>query len=128
MALLFNNTGESLALAIMVNKTAAANLTYHLYSNDKTPSETDVLTDYTEASAAGYSAITTTGASWDTTSVSGSASYAQQTFTFTTDETVYGYFVKKGTTMLFSERFSGAPFSIPTSGGTVAVTPKITAD
>ena len=128
MALLTPNGGEKLVLELIVNKTAAQDLTLHLFSNDVTPAETDTISTYTENAESGYSAKTLTGASWDTTSTISTASYAAQTFSFTTSATSYGYFVKHGSSLLLAERFTGAPFNIPSGGGNISVTPTISAD
>jgi hypothetical protein len=65
MALNFPDAGENLALESIVNKTAPQNLVLRLYSNNITPSDTDVTGTYTEATFPGYAAITLAGASWN---------------------------------------------------------------
>jgi len=79
------------------------------------------LASYTESSATGYAGITLTGSLWTVATTTGTtvANYAQQTFSYSTSESVYGYFVTsngKGQ-VLWAERFSGAvPFNIPSGG------------
>jgi hypothetical protein len=90
-----------------------------------------VVASYVESSAAGYGAITLTGGNWTVATSSGTtvANYAQQTFSYTTSESVYGYFVTRigKNEVLWAERFSGAvPFNIPSGGGTVSITPRVT--
>ena len=130
MALVVVNNGEIVALSLLVNKvTTTENLVLRLYTNNITPGETDTAGTYTEASGNGYAAITLTGASW--TVVAGSASYSQQTFTFTGAlGDVYGYFLTRATTgdLIYAERFTGAPFNIAANGDQIKVTPAITAD
>ena len=130
MAINVPDTGENLALEMIVNKTAPQNLVLKLYSNNITPSDTDTAGTYTESVFTGYSAITLTGASWGAAS-GGSIAYAQQTFTCSGagSETCYGYFVIQTTsgTLLYSERGTGVPFTITTIGDNVKVTPTITA-
>lgn len=130
MALLVPNVGEVELLSRLLNKNAPDNVVLHLYTNNVTPDEADVVGTYTEATAAGYSAITLTGASWSVATVTGTttASYAQQTFTFTAAEpAVYGYYVTNnaGTVLLWAERFTDGPYAIPSGGGTIKITPKI---
>lgn len=134
MTLLVPNEGEVVALEAFVNKTAATDPILKLFKSNTTPAETDTAATYTEADFTGYSAITLTGSSWNA-ATSGAPSYidyAQQTFTCSgagsTD--IYGYYIV-GTTngkLLWAERDASAPFTVTTSGDTVKVTPKITAD
>ena len=125
MTLVLPNVGEQLALKLIVNKTTQGNLKLHLFKTNVTPGETDTVTTYTECDAAGYGAITLTGATW-TVATDGSgnttASYPQQTFTFTATQNVYGYYLtdNAGTTLLYAEAFPSV-FPIPSGGGSVAV-------
>lgn len=96
----------------MLNVTVATNVELRLYTNNITPAYTDVVSSYVESSAAGYAGITLTGAGWTVATSSGTcvANYAQQTFSYTTSESVYGYYVTRvgKNEVLWSERFSGA--------------------
>jgi hypothetical protein len=116
----------------MLNHTVPSNVQLHLYKNNLTPDESDILTNYTESAAAGYSAVALVGSSWTFATVSGtsSATYPRQTFTYTTSEAVYGYYMTNRDTggsqqIIWSERFNGAPYQIPTGGGTIDIDPKI---
>jgi len=119
-------------LSFIVNKSSPENLVLRLFTNDVTPSEADTAATYTEAIGSGYSAITLTGASWTITEGSPStASYAEQTFTFTGAlGNVYGYYLTRATSgrIAFAERFSAAPFAIATNGDQIKVTVQITLD
>lgn len=134
MALLVPNTGEVIALSLLVNKTSPENLVYRLYATNVTPSETDTAATFTEATGGGYAAITLTGASWTVTGgAPTSAAYAQQTYTFTgaltTNATIYGYFVTQATsgTLVLAEAFT-TNFTPASNGDTIKLTPQITAD
>jgi len=132
MALNFPDVGENLALAMIVNKTAAENLVLRLYKNNITPSDTDTAGTYTEATFPGYAAITLTGASWGAPS-GGTITYgAQQTFTCsgTSTDDIYGYYVTQATsgTLLYSERDGAAPFAVRNSGDNIKLTPTIGAN
>ena len=128
--LLVPNVGEGLMLELITHKSEPADLVIGLYTNDKTPGEADVLGDYTEMGAVqNYASKTLTGSSWTVTPGAPSeAAYAQQTWTFTAGgpTSVYGYFVKNGTTLMWAERFTGAPFVVQNAGDEIKITPKIT--
>jgi len=132
MALNFPDTGENLALEMIVNKTAAQNLIIRLYKNNITPSDTDTAATYTEAVFPGYAAITLTGASWNAAAAGSIAYSAQQTFTCSgaaTDD-IYGYYVVQSVsgTLLYSERDGSAPFAVRVSGDAIKITPTIGAN
>jgi hypothetical protein len=131
MSLLVPNDGEEIALKLLVNKASPENLVLRLYTNDKTPAETDVASDYTEASGSGYSAITLTGANWTVTPGAPTlASHAQQTFTITGAlGNVYGYFLTQATSgkLVWAERFSAGPYNLQ-NGDLLKVTPKLECD
>lgn len=131
MALLVPNNGENVILEYLVNKNGnTQNLVYRLFTNNITPSETDTTATYTEASGGGYAPITLTGNSW--TVSSGSASYPQQTWTFTGalngSASIYGYYVTRASTgdLVYAETFSS--FTPTANGDNLKITPIITAD
>jgi hypothetical protein len=123
-------SGEILLLQYIVGMVNADNPVLHLFANDVTPSDSTVLGDLTEvAGATGYSAITLVSSNWTTTQAGGvtTAIHSVRTFTFTTDATSYGYYItNESGNLLWLERFSGAPFSIPNGGGTVSITSRLT--
>lgn len=99
-----------------------------LYTNNLTPSKATVIGDITEATEAGYSAITLVGTSWTIATSLGvnSATYALQTFTFTEAVTAYGYYITtQDDELLWVERFSDGPYILSSEGGGMAITPKI---
>jgi hypothetical protein len=122
-------TGEVALLKYMLNYSAADNVKVHLYTNNYAPAKSDVLANYTESSAAGYSPITLVGSQFTVATVSSTSSavYARQTFTYTTAENVYGYYITNNAAsiLIWAEEFSGAPFMIPSGGGTVGIDPNI---
>jgi len=122
-------------LQYIVAITAAGDPVLHLYSNDLTPDDTTPNEGSsggpTESVEAGYAAVTLTSSTWTTTQASGvtTAVYSGVTFSFTTGAGPYGYYVTDiSNNLLWVERFSGAPFTLPDSGGDIAITPKITLD
>lgn len=131
MSLIATNEAEILLLQIIVNMVDNDDLVLHLYTADVTPTDATLQSSLTEATAAGYSAVTLVGSSWTTTQVGGltTAEYDETSFTFTTNVDVYGYYVTSTSDdIVWVERFSGAPFSFPDTGGTLMITPKITID
>ena len=135
MTLLAPDEGEILLLQYIVNMVDPTDPVLHLYTDDQTINDDANIATITEATEAGYVAITLQAAGWTTTQAGGitTAEYSEQTFTFTTGAVVYGYYVTgtDGSTpdnLLWLERFSGAPFTLPSGGGTIAITTKITLD
>jgi hypothetical protein len=132
MAFLAPDEGEVLAFKYMLNHTTPTNWILRLYTSNTTPAEADTFATYTECAQAGYAAKTLIGTNWtvSTTSNVTTAQYADQTFSITTASTLYGYYYSDGAgaKAMGAERFSGAPFTLPSSGGSVVITPKITLD
>lgn len=128
MSLLVPNLGEVEILTRALAPASGDKL--HLYTNDATPVEASTLAGLTECAVAGYAATTLAAPTVATVNDVTTATYAQQTFTFTTNTTVYGYYITDNgaTKLLWCERFTDAPYNIPSGGGEIKVTPKITAD
>ena len=148
MALVVPNDSEVLLLQYIINSTntdgtapsatvatySGGNRVLHLFTNNLTPAEGTTLGGVTEATAAGYAAVTLIGTAWSITTDGGgitTASYSEITFTFTTAVTCYGYYITTSSTysggikLLWLERFTGAPFVLPSGGGQIAITPKV---
>lgn len=120
--------GEVLLLRYILNNLTPGNVQLHLYKNNITPTASDTLSMYTESTASGYSAFALSGAAWTfaTSAGTSTATYATQTFTFSTSDTLYGYYLTNTdvgavNTLVWSERFAGAPYQVPTTGGTIDV-------
>jgi len=130
MALLVPDVGEVLLLSYALNKTAPGDdVKLKLFKNDYTPVEGSVVGDFTEADTAGYAAISLAKADWTVATNTGTttAEQPQKTFTLTGAGTHYGYYITDtaGTGLLWAERFSDAPHTIPSGGGTEKITVKI---
>lgn len=121
--------GEVLLLKYMLNHTATDNCRLHLFTNDYSPLTDDTLSLYTEVSASGYTSISLTGSQFTVSTSSGTSSavYARQTFSLTTSVNAYGYYITNNgsSILIWAERFTGAPFQIPTGGGTIGLDPDI---
>lgn len=130
MSLVLVDNGESIVLQLITNKLPTTeNLVLRLFTNNITPSKTDVVGTYIEASGFGYVNITLIGASW-TVSGTTQIAYAQQVFTFTGAlGNVYGYYYTRAITgdLFAAERFSVTP-NIANNGDQIKITPTITAD
>ena len=120
MTLVVPNSADLQMLRYVFNRST----TLHLYSNNLTPSKTTVLSDITEASGSGYSAISLTGSSWTFATNTGinQASYAQQTFTITGAITIYGYYITSTDGLLYVEKFP-TTYILPDDGGEIIVNP-----
>ena len=129
MALLAPNEGEVQMLGIAINNVANENLLLKLFVTNVTPAETDTSASYTEMSADGYAAKTLTKGSWTVANVGGvtTASYAEQTFTMTAATACYGYYIVGATSgkVYWAENF-GSNYAIPSGGGSIKITPKVT--
>ena len=131
MALFPTLNSEVLLLSYMVKKITPDNPILRLFINNPSPFDNTInASDLTEPTTyPGYANTTCTGASWSTTTVSGvtTIQYAEQTFSFTTGASVYGYYLTNAAgALLWVEMFSGAPFNLPGGGGVITVTPKAT--
>lgn len=132
MSLVVPDEGERRLLEYIVGKNALSDgkLVLHLYSNNLNLSgETFSAGSFTEANASGYAAVTLTGSNWTaaTTSGTSAATYSTGiTFTFSVGQDIQGYYVTNTSNqILWAEEFPGAPFSLPRSGGEIAVRPQI---
>jgi len=127
MAIVTPLTAESSLLSYLLS---TQSLILKLFTNDITPDQNTVLTGVTEATQqAGYAEITLAGGGWTITQPSGvtTGTHSEQTFTFTTAVNAYGYYlVNTGGALQWIERFSGAPFTLPSGGGQINITPKLT--
>ena len=112
------------------------NLTLHLYSNDKTPTDADIVDDYTEASFSGYAEVSINAwadAVKNTDNIHWQVQGTAITFTHngggqTTN--CYGYYVTalKGLSagavaLLWAERFSNPPVAMAVLGDFITVVP-----
>jgi hypothetical protein len=108
--------------------TTFTSMSLHLYTNNYTPTTTDTLSNYTELTGVGYTALTYTAGTWSVVGSGGIATctYPAHTFTLTGAATVYGYYMElvlaSGSTLFGAELFTGGPFVIPSGGGTITIT------
>lgn len=117
MAFTYVDDGNIINQEAMLNKTSPADYTMILYTA-RNPNPVS-LAGFTEATAAGYTEQEMTGANWIIDA--NSATYPQVAFIFTDAETVVGYVIKRGTTLVGYEDFSDGPYVIGAGGGTIGV-------
>jgi hypothetical protein len=136
--LIVTDSGEREMLAKILN----GNLKLKLYTfrdnnitnnSDAVPQESDIVSFYTEPTDTSYAKINLALASWSVLTTNGitQATYPEQTFTFAAGVTVLGYFVtnEAENIILWAEEFNGLTgFTIPSDGGTLKITPKISLD
>jgi len=128
MTLVVPDVGEVQLLDDLLKDSGGEDFTLKLYKTDVTPAEDDVAGSYTEADFTGYSAKTLTRANWGAAATDGgttSSSYAQQSWSPTSVQTIYGYFVvgAVSTVLQWAEKFAAAR-SLQ-SGDTFNLTPKM---
>jgi hypothetical protein len=126
MSVLFTQLGEQLALQNLVNYAAPQTLILRLYSNNQTPTELDIASNYTEVSGYGYTSTTLTPSSFVfAEGVPTTATYPTITYTFTgAAGYIYGYFVTQSSSnaLVFANRFTNAPIQIANNGDQIRVT------
>ncbi len=130
MSIVVCNAGEIFLLEAAMKTSSPENLVLKLFANDYTPIPTSTAGSFTEASFSGYSAASLSRSSWTSASTNGSGkaeiSYPVQTFSATSSQTIFGYYVVGATSgnLVYAERF-GSPRSL-ISGDTLNVSPKMT--
>ena len=134
MSLTVPNTAEIIMLQYIMGLTSPGNKILRLYNNDPSISDSTTLGSLTEATEDGYAPVTLYSISWtisqDMAGVT-TALYSEMPFNFTTGATIYGYYITSavGNNLLWVERFSGAPYQLPASGGgQIAVEARTTLD
>lgn len=138
MPLVVPDAGEVRLLEYIVNKNTPTNLVLHLYTNDvdlstesfTAPGDNPPATgSFTEVAAAGYAAVTLSGSNWIVATSSGISSAVYNpgiTFSFTVGVDVQGYYVTNTSNkIMWAEEFPGAPFTLPSTGGDIAVRPQV---
>lgn len=134
MALVLSDDGAGAILKAYFNNAWPAggkNLSLKLFTNNFTPNAngSETVAAFTEASGAGYAAITLTNGSWTVSTVSTivQAAFAKQTFTFNAalGATVYGYYiVDADANLVYAER-AASVFTPTVNGDYYEVTPII---
>lgn len=129
MPIVVPNTSELVLLSYLLS---SQDMILRLFTNNVTPDESTAYPGgLVEASASGYLPRTLVGAGWSFSQPGGvtTGQHTEQTFSFGTGVSSYGYYLTDTSgNLLWVERFSGAPFTLPSGGGQLNITPKITLD
>ena len=133
MSLTVPNTSEIVMLQYILGLTSPGDKILHLYKLDPSISDSTGIGALTESTEAGYAPISLYSISWtisqDLAGIT-TALYSEMPFNFVSGATVYGYYITSavGNNLLWVERFAGAPYQLPITGGQIAVQPKVTLD
>jgi len=130
MAIVVPDVALEFMLTVLLKEVnAPSSVVYHWYTNDLDPDFDTVLLDFTEASGGTIASLTVSASSWGVDSDDGTATaeWSEQTVDVTTTISLYGYYVTDGGggQLLWCERFDGAPFSYPSVGGALLITPRL---
>lgn len=129
MTLVVPNSAETLILEYILNKGAPQDLDIRLYTNDVTPSETDTVSTYIQATGGGYAAIELTPGNWSINPGNPTTSeHTQVSWTFTGSVgLIYGYYVvrRTGGELVWAERFTNGPYNIQQNGDIIRITPRL---
>lgn len=119
---------QSILNLFLNSGTPPTGFTFHLYTNNITPTPASVLADFTECSIAGYASQAVTSSGW---SINASApgqykgTNTTVSFTMTSSGTVYGLYVTDGVgALVWSEKFD-TPLVFGDLGGTVTIEPTL---
>ena len=129
MALVVPNEGEVSLLQKMLNQNQTNTLLLKLFANNYTPSYASTLGDLVEVTTTGYTNNTVTNSNWTVSTPTATdyaqAGYPELSFTFSASSAqslVYGYYVTDTLgNLLWLERFTNAPFTVPAAGGNIGI-------
>lgn len=121
MPSVITNTGKAEMLARVLNYTD--DLIIHLFINDVTLSVNNILSDFTEMTAADYASIKL-DQNWSITN--DTASYVEVSFDVTEAATAYGFYItdESETILLWAEKYD-TPETVGAGGGSFLITPEM---
>lgn len=124
----FPSQGRRLLLGALLGQAAIPGLALHLYTNNKTPADSDTEADYEEAPPGyGYAPVPLSPGDWSLGD--GEATYPELTISFLGAlGNVYGYYVTHtgNGRLLWAERFADGPYNIANNGDQIMVAPHFT--
>jgi len=135
MGLVLSDVGADQILNAYFNDSwpVSKNLKIRLFTNDYTPVDTSILSNFTEAAGGGYAAKNLTNGSWTVFAANdpSDAVYPKQTWTFTGpltgSATIYGYYIEDNAgnsgVYIWGERL-GASFKPANNTDQLGVIPK----
>lgn len=133
MALLVPDEGMTRIFTYAFKAALPASYLVHLYNTTHVWATASVLADADghECTGTGYTqqTITLSGTTFGSAAGVTTATFTEETFTFTSGDSIEGYYVEDVTTtpiLLWAEKFADSPHVIPAGGGTQKITCKIT--
>jgi hypothetical protein len=128
MTLIIPSISDETILKFIFGKISASETqTLRLFANNHNPSKNTTLSNLSEANQSGYNSINLNASNWVVVTTGGvtTALYPESTFTFTGSAQVYGYYVTTNVGgnnyLLWVEKFTNAPFTLPSNGGSISV-------
>ena len=101
--------------------------TLRLFTNNHNPSKSTIISSLLEATQPGYTSRNLNSSDWVVVTTGGitTALYPELVFTFTGSAQVYGYYVTTNVGginyLLWVEKFTNAPFILPSNGGSISI-------
>ena len=128
MTLIIPSISDETILKFIFGKISAPETqTLRLFTNNHNPSKNTIISNLSEATQPGYTSRNLNASEWVVVTTGGvtTALYPESTFTFTGSAQVYGYYVTANISgnnyLLWVEKFTNAPFILPSSGGSISV-------
>jgi hypothetical protein len=128
MTLIIPSISDETILKFIFGKISAPETqTLRLFTNNHNPSKSTIISNLLEANQTGYSPINLNASDWVVVTTGGvtTALYPESVFTFTASAQIYGYYVTTNVSgnnyLLWVEKFTNAPFILPSNGGSISV-------
>jgi hypothetical protein len=128
MTLIIPSISDETILKFIFGKLSAPETqTLRLFTNNHNPSKNTIISNLSEATQPGYTSKNLNSSDWVVVTTGGitTALYPELTFTFTGPAQIYGYYVTTNSNginyLMWVEKFTNAPFILPTSGGSISV-------
>ena len=128
MTLIIPSISDETILKFIFGKISASETqTLRLFANNHNPSKNTTLSNLSESNNLGYNPINLNASDWVIVTTGGvtTALYPESTFTFTGSAQVYGYYVTTNVGgnnyLLWVEKFTNAPFTLSSNGGSISV-------
>jgi hypothetical protein len=130
MSALWTNGGIDWATRLQLNMTGGSNFSVGLFTDNNALAVTDILSSRTETTAAGYARVALSSGGYAGSTVAGLSTYTYSpaiTYNFSSAASsppaLQGYFVINQANTLILENTFSSPYTIPTAGGTLTITP-----
>ena len=128
MTLIIPSISNETILKFIFGKLEVPNTqTLRLFKNNHNPSKSTIISSLLEVDRPGYVPRNLNSSEWVVVTTGGvtTALYPESVFTFTGSAEVYGYYVTTiingNNYLLWVEKFTNAPFTLPSNGGSISV-------